>query len=159
MDYWGLQGGDTAKTAVAKLAGIRRQIPAALQPAFLERLAAVEIRLGEPALAREHLRELAELRPANVQVLLSLFDVALQTADHASAVEVVTKIRTIEGDQGTLWRFGKASCLLDEARRGVPNDLQVSRDLAAEIAAAPRAGGEASSCSPRSPSLRARPTK
>ncbi len=136
MDYWGLQGGDTAKTAVAKLAGIRRQIPAALQPAFLDRLAAVEIRLGEPALAREHLRELALLQPANVQVLLSLFEVTLQIADHASAVEVVTKIRTIEGEQGTLWRFGKASCLLEDARRGVPNDLQVARDLAAEIATA-----------------------
>ena len=135
MDYWGLQGGVAAKAAVAKLAGNRQRTLAADQPAFLDRLAAVELRLGEPVLAREHLRELALLQPANIQVLISLFDVALQTADHPFAREIVTRIRTIEGEEGTHWRFAQASYVLDEARRGVTKDVSVSRVLAAEIAA------------------------
>ncbi len=135
LDYWGLEGGVAAKAAVAKLAGNRREIRAALLPAFVDRLAAVELRLGEPAVARVHLRELAELRPASVPVLMSLFDVALQTGDSAGALEVVTKLRAIEGDEGTLWRFVRASYLLDEARRGVLKDLGVCRVLATEISA------------------------
>jgi len=135
LDYWGLEGGVAANAAMAKLAADRRQIPAADRPAFLDRLAAAEIRLGEPALAREILRELTELQPANLQVQIGLFDLALETADHARAREIVTKIRTIEGEQGTLWRFGQASYLLDEARRGATKDLSVPRVLAAEIAA------------------------
>ena len=38
LDYWGLEGGDAAKAAVAKLAETRQQIPAADRPAFLDRL-------------------------------------------------------------------------------------------------------------------------
>ena len=85
LDYWGLERGDAAKAAVAKLAETRQQIPDADRAAFLDRLAAVEIRLGEPALAREHWRELAGLRPANVEVLAGLLDLALQAGDHADA--------------------------------------------------------------------------
>jgi tetratricopeptide (TPR) repeat protein len=135
LDFWGLQGGVAARDAVAKLAEKRRQIRPADLPVFLDRLAAVEIRLGQPHLARDHLRELVDLRPASIQVLMSLFDVALQTADYAGARELVSRIRTIEGEEGTLWRFARASYMLDEARRGVTNDLEASRVLAAEIAA------------------------
>ena len=116
--------------------GESRRIPAADQPVFLDRLAAVEIRLGEPALAREHLRELAAAatgqRPGS-HAACSMSPCRL--ADHACALEIVTKIRAIEGEQGTLWRFAQASYLLDEARRGETKDLSVSRALAAEIAA------------------------
>jgi cellulose synthase operon protein C len=134
LAHRGLHRDLEAKAGVARLAANRRQLPAADQPVFLDRLAAVEILLGEPSLAREHLLELAGLRPANVQVLMSLFDVALQTADHACALDMVTKIRTIEGEDGTLWRFAQAAYVLDEARRGVTKDLRPARALAEEIA-------------------------
>ena len=42
-----------AKAAIAKLAESRNQMPAAELPRFLERLATAELRLGEPALARQ----------------------------------------------------------------------------------------------------------
>ena len=135
LNYWGSQGGAAATAAVAKLARNRGQIRGSLEPAFLDRLAAVEIQLGEPALAREHLRELAKLQPNSVQTLMSLFDCSVQTADCAGAQVTVSRIRAIEGEQGTLWRFAQASCLLEQARRGVASDLKVARALAAEIAA------------------------
>ena len=50
LDYWGQQGGETAKAAVAKLAATRQQIPPADRPTFLDRLALTEIRLRELAL-------------------------------------------------------------------------------------------------------------
>jgi len=153
LNYWGLAGGDAARNAVAKLAATRQSIAAALQPAFLDRLATAEIRLGEPGAAREHLRELAGLQPANVQALLGLFNLALQAGDRTDAIDLVTKLRAIEGERGATWRFGQAACLIDEAERlerdrpttlEVRNaqtgttenlDLEVVRRLATEIAA------------------------
>jgi len=134
LDYWGFEGGDAAKAAVAKLAETRQQIPDADRAAFLDRLAAVEIGLGEPALARQYWRELAGPRPASVAVLAALLELALQAGDHADTQDLVAKIRAIEGDRGTLWRFGQATYFLDQARRGATRDLEAARKLAAEIA-------------------------
>src|SRR5271157_1657947 len=134
LDYWGFEGGDAAKAAVAKLAETRQQIPDADRAAFLDRLAAVEIGLGEPALARQYWRELAGPRPASVAVLAALLELALQAGDHADTQDLVAKIRAIEGDRGTHWRFGQASYFLDQARRGATRDLEAARKLAAEIA-------------------------
>ena len=120
--------------AVAKLAEARNQIPAETRPAFLEQLVPVEIRLGEPALARQYCRELAELQPANLQVMMVEFDLALQATDDQDAQVLVNKIRTVEGNEGTTWRFGQAALLLDRARRGKTKDLSAARVLAAEIA-------------------------
>jgi predicted Zn-dependent protease len=119
---------------VAKLAANRHQLPVRDRPAFLDRLAVVESHLGEPDRAREHLRELAGLQPINVQVLMGLFDLAMQAADQAGAQEIVTKTRVIEGERGTHWRFQQASYLLDQARRGRTKDLDAARSLAAQIA-------------------------
>ena len=80
LDYWGSEGGDAAKAAVAKLAATRQQIPAADRPAFLDRLAVAEIRLGESDLARQYCRELAALQPDNLGVRLGLFDLAMRPA-------------------------------------------------------------------------------
>ena len=133
MDYWGQQGGEAAKAAVARLAETRQQIPAADRPAFLERLALTEIRLRELALARQYWRELASLQPDNLRVRLSLFDLAVEAGDQNAAADLVSEIRKIEGDKGTSWRFAQAALLIDKVRRGVSHDLEEARVLAAEI--------------------------
>ena len=120
LDYWGLAGGDEAKAAVAKLAETRQSISAADRPAFLDRLAAVEIRLGEPALAREHCASSPGCNRPTSGSCMGLFDLAMQAGDHADALEIVARIRAIEGERGTLWRFGQASCLLDQAAGARP---------------------------------------
>ncbi|MFI5457357.1 MAG: tetratricopeptide repeat protein [Isosphaerales bacterium] len=141
LDSRGLQGGDEASVVVAKLAETRNKIPAADQLAFLDQLARTEIRLRELPLARQYWRELAVLQPNNLRVLLGLFDLAMEAADHADASDLVRRMRKVEGEQGTFWRFGQAVCSIDQARRGgneAPNairaDLDVIRALASEIA-------------------------
>jgi tetratricopeptide (TPR) repeat protein len=135
LDDWGRAGGEPARAAVARLAATRQQVPAAVRPAFLERLASAEIALGEPARAREHLRELAGLQSDNLQVLMALFDLASEAADDADARDLVASIRAIERDQGTNWRLTQATWLLNQARRDGTRDLEGPRGLAAEIAA------------------------
>jgi tetratricopeptide (TPR) repeat protein len=135
LSYWDSDRGDAAKAAVATLAETGRKLPAADRPIFLDALARIEGHLGELAPARVHCRELAALQPGNVQILLDLFDLAMKAADHDDALEIVAKVRAIEGDRGTLWRFGQASYLLDQARRGVTKDLGAAKELAAEIVA------------------------
>ena len=134
LDYWGLKGGEAAKAAVAKLAESREQIPAAHRPAFLDRLAMTEIRLREPALARQYYGELAALEPDNLRVRLVLFDLAIEAGDRGAAADLVSQVRKIEGDKGTYWRFAQATLRdPDKVRRGVSRDLEEARVLAAEI--------------------------
>jgi tetratricopeptide (TPR) repeat protein len=138
LRHWAAEGGEPARAAVAKLAADRQRIPSADRPAFLERLGAVENQLGQPALARQHYRELADLKPNNVQVLTALFELAMQSADSSEAQELVTKMRALEGEDGTLWRFAQASSLLDQSRRSPAGsrdlELPLPQRLAQEIA-------------------------
>ncbi|MGA7499844.1 MAG: tetratricopeptide repeat protein [Isosphaeraceae bacterium] len=141
LDYWGLEAGDAAKAAVAKLAETRGQIPDANRPDFLDRLALVEMLRGEPTLARQYWRELVALEPGNLRVLLALFNLSMEAADHADALGLVSSMRKAEGEQGTFWRFAHATLLIDQARRGEnkarkasADDLGVLRGLASELA-------------------------
>lgn len=130
LDYWAQLGGDQAKVEVAKLAEARKQVPPAQQPVYLERIAGAELRLGEPRLARQHLGELAALQPANLQVLRSLFELAMEAEgkgeeDKGEAESLIDRMSKVEnpGDgqssrdkksKGTYWRFAQASMLLDQ---------------------------------------------
>ena len=134
LDHWTQQGGPKSKAEVAKLAETRRRLPAADQPRFLDRLATAGIRLNEPALARQHLRELSAIQPDNIRVLMSRFDLALAANDEAEASEMVEHIRKGEGEQGTNWRFVQASDLINRARRGDSTTLETAHSLASEIA-------------------------
>ena len=135
LDHWVQQGGAEAKAAVAKLAETRRRLPAADQPRFLDRLAMAEIRLGQPALARQYWRELSILQPGNLRVLMGRFGLALAANDEAEAIQLVENIRKGEGEQGTNWRFAQASDLIDRACRGDSTTLEAACTLASEIAA------------------------
>ena len=86
LDYWGLEGGDAAKAAVAKLAETRQQIPAADRPAFLDRLASAEIRLGEPDPGAAILARAGGPRAGQPRVSGSrLFDLADEAGDQDDA--------------------------------------------------------------------------
>src|SRR5262249_48923856 len=120
LDYWGLEGGAEAKTAVAKLAAALQQAPAADRPTFLDRLGAAEIRLGELNLGRQHWRELADLQKDNLRVRLGLFDLAIAAGDPADAAKLVDEIKEAEGKDGTAWRFAEAGLLIQQGRPGGP---------------------------------------
>ena len=132
LDCLGQQG-EPAKAAVARLAETRQQVPAADRPALLDRLAVTELRLHEPALARQHWGELASLQPENIRVRLSLFDLAIEAGEQDGAADLVKELQKIEGGNGTYWRFAQAALLLDKVRRGASKDLEEARVLADQI--------------------------
>ena len=133
LDYWSQRGGDAARKAVAKLAAARGQVPAADRPDLLQRLGAVAIRIGRPDLARQYWRELAGLRPADIDVRLGLFDLAVMAGDRQEPARLVEEVHAIEGDIGDNWRFMRAAMRLAEARRGDSQGLDDAKRLADEI--------------------------
>ena len=94
--YWSVQKGDRAKAEVAKLAEARTQVPVAEQPAYLDQLGQAELRLGDTRLARQYWGELAVLQPENLQVLLTLFDLAIDGGDEAEANSLIDRIFKVE---------------------------------------------------------------
>ncbi len=133
LDYWGQEGGVSARAAVAKLAESRERIPAADRPAFLDRLGGVEIQLGDLKLARQYGRELAALQRENLGIRLRLFDLAVAAGDEADAAELVDEIRKAEGEEGTSWKFAQAALLIDKVRRGAAQYLNEAQQLSSEI--------------------------
>ena len=134
LGFWARRGGNEARAAVAKLAENRAQIPVAERPAFLDQLAMTEIRLGEPALARQHWRELSALRPDDTRVLMARFDLALAVNDPAEGSEIVENLRKIEGEDGTNWRFEQALELINRAVKGDSTAVQAAQTVTEEIA-------------------------
>ena len=65
----------------------------------------------------------------------------MEAGDHADAQALVDTIRKVEGEQGTFWRFARASFLIDQVRRAEKeaskasaDDLHVLRGLVTELA-------------------------
>ena len=135
LSSWISRGGAEAKAAIAELARTRTQLPPADQPAFLELLARAAYRLGELPLARKSLRELLGLQPDNLEVMMGLYDLALEANDLAEAGGLVAQIRRVEGEEGTHWRYGQALYLITLARRGDTKGLQLAQTLVSEIVA------------------------
>jgi tetratricopeptide (TPR) repeat protein len=129
--YWGEKGGPSAKGEVAKIAEVRKQVPAANRPALLLQLAEAELRLGELKPARQYWSELAELQPKDLQVLLALFDLSLAARDKTDAESLIERIKKVENPRtdssgnelesitdesasGTNWRYAKARYLINQ---------------------------------------------
>jgi tetratricopeptide (TPR) repeat protein len=135
LDAWVSRGGPEASAAIAQLAKTRAQLPPADQPTFLESLAQGAFRLGDIPLARDCMRELMVLQPDNLRAMMSRFDLAIKADDLAEASELVEKFRRVEGQEGTLWRYAQASCLIHLARRGETKGLSTAQTLVSEILA------------------------
>ncbi len=141
LDYWASEPGDAAKVALAKLAESRGMIADAERAQFLERLAIVEVLRNEPDVARQYWRELLTLQPRNWRASLALFNLAMETADHVDALNLVGTMRKAEGEEGTFWRFAEATLLIDQARKTKDSaektsadDHDVLRKLVSELA-------------------------
>jgi predicted Zn-dependent protease len=132
LEHWVQQGDAQAKVAIREIAEARDLLPPADRPALLDQLARGYLRLGEPTLARRYWLELSDLKPANISLLSALFDLALEAGKADECQELVRKIREVEGELGTNWRFALALQKIDQASRGDRQSLQAARSLAAE---------------------------
>jgi tetratricopeptide (TPR) repeat protein len=133
LNFWVAQGGEEAKAATTRLAQTRSRFSTADQPAFVEALARATYLLGDLSSSLQHRRELSSLRRDDIPIMVQAFEVAIEVGNADAAESLVSKLRGIEGENGTTWRFAKATSLIDSARQHNGRGLEAARELAAEI--------------------------
>jgi len=74
------------------------------------------MRLADTGKAMSLLRDIARAWPKDTGSRSLLLDLALQKNDSAMARTWRDELRAIEGDNGSLWRFGEAAILVHEAK-------------------------------------------
>ncbi len=132
--YWSSRGGEEAKAALRRMADSRAQLSEADRPAFLDELGMALYRLGDSARSTKLWRELLTLQPDNLEVLRRLASAAIGTGDSAAFEEIVTLVRKIEGEEGTLWRYLEAVELIRQSGTAEPGKPAPARERASILA-------------------------
>jgi tetratricopeptide (TPR) repeat protein len=91
-------------------------------------------RLGDTGRAEEFWNGLARREPWNLRLRLSLFNLAVETGNTSAIQRMVADMRRIEGETGTLWRYGEAALQLLLARAGDRRGLETARWRLSEAA-------------------------
>jgi tetratricopeptide (TPR) repeat protein len=137
-DYWVRHGGDEARKALAELARNPEALSPEDQVRLKDGLADAHARIGDFKEAARLWNDVAESRPADLRVALRLFDLSLQEDAKGEAPalmqQAIERLRRIEGEDGALWRYGKAAYLVERASRGDRGRLDEAHTLLAEAA-------------------------
>ncbi len=94
--------------------------PAEERSRWLRSLGYYYLERGEVAPADRVLTEWSKAQPDDLDVWRGLFDVAVVRGQTNRLESIVQKLEKLEGQQGTLWRYGRALLL---AQQGKPEDL------------------------------------
>ena len=135
------QGGEQAKKKLAELQGDLQTLTAADQVTLLRGLAGCQQQLGDRTTAERLYRQAADLAPTDLGVRLTLLDLAFQANDAAAQTKLLSELQTLEGKDGTLWRFGQAYQLTATARQGDRTAATQARALLAQLTAVRPAWG------------------
>jgi len=133
VGFWSRRGGDDARRAIAQLAGSRTEIPVAERPAVLSDLAAAFLRLGDSQRAAGLWSELSKLQPDNLEVLSLRAHLAVAAHDESAVEEIVSQMKRVEGEEGTLWRHAKAAFQIEEIGRSDPITSEKARNAASNL--------------------------
>ncbi|MBL8798796.1 MAG: tetratricopeptide repeat protein [Planctomycetia bacterium] len=131
---WSQRGGDEAGAALKRLVEQPHQFTAEDQGKLLRGLAGCQLRLGNTAEARRLWTKAAEQAPNDLGLKLVLFDLALQAGDDAAMQRWLKEVESIEGRDGSLWRYGQACRLIRQAREQQADTLEEARSLLAQAA-------------------------
>jgi tetratricopeptide (TPR) repeat protein len=115
--YWMLRGGPEAVRAVDELSRGLEKFKPEEQRVLLSNLADAYLQLGRTERARDLWQQVTS-RPENKNDLrsrLALFDLALRSGDSAAMSAPIAALKAIEGEDGTLWRYGRAVQLVHQA--------------------------------------------
>ncbi|MHB1424367.1 MAG: tetratricopeptide repeat protein [Gemmataceae bacterium] len=93
----------------------------------LAALAEAHLQAGRVAESRRLWKEVAGLRPRDLDARLRCFDLALQENDESAMDQTLASIRRLEGEGGTFGRFDHARYLLWRASRGDKSGLETAR--------------------------------
>jgi tetratricopeptide (TPR) repeat protein len=72
--------------------------------------------IGELKEAKKLLVRLDALQPNDLSIKMALFDLAIDLGEITNAEKLVAKIKDLERENGTRWRFAKASILIKKAK-------------------------------------------
>jgi cellulose synthase operon protein C len=136
--YWTRSGSPTGSDARAALAQIEENVDrfsADDRFRLFTRLGEIYHQAGNGKEARRLWTRAAALRPRDVQIRLALFDLLLEAGDEEGMQALIEDIRRLEGGDGTLWRYARASAIIAAARKGKAEDLRLARKLLTEVAA------------------------
>jgi tetratricopeptide (TPR) repeat protein len=126
---WGRRGGPGAAAALAQLEQEREKLPSEYQDRLLAGIAQALVQVGDTRGGAARWQELARRQPHNLQARLALFDLALEQGQEETLKTVVEELRSIEGEEGTLWRYGLARIGINRAWKGEPQNLEDLRQL------------------------------
>src|SRR5262249_29149720 len=133
--HWALPGQEGAAAALAKLEQDSGKFTLEEESQLFRGLASAQMRLGNTAEAKRLYTQVAAKQPKDLPSRLLLFDLAMQAGDDKALVRLIEEIRALEGEDGALWRFAKASRSLADARKGEKQGLAEARTLLSEAAA------------------------
>jgi len=128
------QGGAAGKQQLAQLQENMTEFSAAEQVKLLRGLAGCSAQIGDRAGAERLYRQAAELAPTDLGVRLALFEFAMQSGNADAQTRLLREIETIEGKDGTLWRFGQACQLIRQARQGQRDAAAQARTMLTQLA-------------------------
>lgn len=101
---------------------------------LLRGVAGLAVSADQPALALDLLRALAKHAANDIYCWTGLFDAAARLNDVPMMKESADQLRRIEGPDGVMWRFARATLLLDAAIRGDRSGTGEARTLLREVA-------------------------
>lgn len=112
---WSGEGTAAARKGLEGLANNLEALPAAARSRILRELADTWVRLGDTGKAVALWQRLAREQPRDLHSRFALFENALHSNQLDRARTLLADLRTLEGEQGKLWRLGTAALLVHEA--------------------------------------------
>jgi tetratricopeptide (TPR) repeat protein len=131
---WSQRGGEEGRATLQRLTEKPHTFTSEERGRLLRGLASCQARLGNLAEARNLWTKAAEQAPTDLALKLVLFDLALQAGDDAAMQTLLKDLETIEGRDGSLWRYGQACRLISQAKQGKTEALEEARTLLAQAA-------------------------
>ena len=132
VGYWSRAGGDGAAAALAVLESDAGKFDEEGQASLLRELAIAQGRIGKEGESARLWKRLAGLRPEDLNVRLTLFDLAVREKNREESRAALDQIRRIEGEDGSLWRYGRALLLIDQVLAD-PKDRRPLAEARAEL--------------------------
>jgi tetratricopeptide (TPR) repeat protein len=133
--HWLKVGGDAALAPLAKLEQDTNKFTPVERASLLTGLADLYLRGGNFKDPKRLLSRLADVEPKNLPVRQALLELALLTGAEAELEPLVRDIRSIEGEEGTLWRYGEACRIILSARVSAAQGATPDREKLTEARA------------------------
>jgi tetratricopeptide (TPR) repeat protein len=154
-NYWAKREGAAAKEALAKLETNMGSFSDKELAMLLRGLASAYRRFGDLPKAIECWTRVVDKHKNDLDARLALFDLALEAGNEEAMKRWVEEIHDIEGDDGTLWRYGRACQLIWQAKKTKNLELlEQARGLLVEVAARRPAWSRIALCQARIDDLR-----